>query len=68
MITQTQLQSLKPDTAVSYGPYGKVFFNRVLTHREDGTPYDNVHVEMKDAKGQIKLVFESLFRKYGTIL
>lgn len=68
MITQTQLQSLEPNTAVSYGPYGKVFFNRVLTHREDGTQYENVHVEMLDAKGQIKLVFESLFRKYATLL
>lgn len=68
MISQTQLQSLAPNTPVSYGPYGKVFFNRVLTHREDGTQYDNVHVEMLDAKGESKRVFESLFRKYATVL
>lgn len=68
MITQDQLQSLAPNTAISYGPYGKVFFNRLLTHREDGTQYDNVHVEMIDTKGEIKLVFESLFKKYATVL
>jgi hypothetical protein len=68
MISQAQLENLKEGTLVSYGPFGKVFFVKVATHRDDGTAYQQPHVVMRDSKGNEKLVFSWLFCKYGNEL
>jgi hypothetical protein len=68
MITVEQLKALPDGTPVSYGAYKRVTFVGVRTHRENGTAYDKPHVLMRDSQGGEKLVFQSLFCKYATVI
>jgi hypothetical protein len=68
MISQAQMSCMHVGTPVSYGGWKKVFFVRVVTERDDGTPYKQPHVVMRDSNGEEKMVFQSLFCQHASVI
>jgi hypothetical protein len=62
-MSEEELVALPVGTTVSYGIFSNISYGGIVTHREDGRPYQNVHVKLVDRHGNEKLVFASLFRK-----
>jgi hypothetical protein len=69
MITREQLNNfIEGETQVSYGPYSCVTFVKETMINERGEDHTELHVVMRDKKGNEKRVFSSLFLKYANVL